>query len=1006
MKSARVTAILVVHDGATWLPEVVAALASQTRQIDRTIAIDTGSQDSSPKLLTGAKIPFTTIDRGDGFGTAVATAVSQLPPISQNELNPDYEEFIWLIHDDCAPAPNALEELLKAFENKPNIAMVGPKLIGWKNRDHLLEAGISIATQGSRWTGMESDEFDQGQHDGIKEVLSVSTAGALIRRKVYEEIGGFDENLSIFRDDVDFGWRVRMAGHAVLVTSNAVARHAQAAFNEIRSVDVDEAFLHHAHLLDRRNSAYVLLANSSWWMLPGLVLQIFTAAIFRSFGYLLAKLPGYAADELLALGQLFTRPDLLRNARRMRKSKKLLSARVAKPFMPTQIMQFRNAKDDVVNWFRVRLFPAPEMHLTSAQINEEEDFLVSNKQSNNWLRLLTNPGIGTAVLLFIYSILLAHGRLGPIAGGALPETPKGASDLWRLYAESWHQVGMGSNSATPTWVAVVAFVGTLFFGNAQFFTATLFIFAPLILFGAIFIWLRKITTHIWLAIFGGLLYALSPVALGTINSGRLGTMIALIALPITLNLLMGSLQIELLGYRKIFQLGLFFAIPVAFSLPFFLALAIGLALITAHEWEKTDVILRDKRLKLRAILLAIPFLVNLPWSSEALLHPSRFLLEPGLALAGGGPNLAFLSNPGGLGSPPWWLFAPFTVILFGTLISKSNAKYFSYVGLIFLAIAGIFASFQFPAHGASIGVPLWTGTFIAVATVTAISAGSIVLDNLRENLEKSAINYRHLISASLLIFSVFYLGSSMLWSSISKSPLHSISKPVLPEFLAVQPGVKTLVFRMNTESNLNFFISRDRDIYLGDPDVAPAMNKEITSSVKGIVAGTDINAARVLEAFGIKYLFVAAPAPDSLVRTIDGVGGFIRNSSTSAGVTWKVIGNPERIIFKDSEGNVTGLETNKIGATLNLSRVGIIRLSENYDRSWQVIGNGIRLEKTKNELGLPEFKITESGQYQLIHDGTIRRSLISLQLVALLVAIVMAAPAGRKRRDRNANEIV
>ncbi len=38
-----VTAVLVTHDGATWITEVVAALTSQSRKIDRLIAIDTDS---------------------------------------------------------------------------------------------------------------------------------------------------------------------------------------------------------------------------------------------------------------------------------------------------------------------------------------------------------------------------------------------------------------------------------------------------------------------------------------------------------------------------------------------------------------------------------------------------------------------------------------------------------------------------------------------------------------------------------------------------------------------------------------------------------------------------------------------------------------------------------------------------------------------------------------------------------------------------------------------------
>ena len=58
--------------------------------------------------------------------------------------------------------------------------MAGPKLLGWHDRTHLLEAGISIAGNGARWTGLEPLEYDQGQHDGVHDVLAVSTAGALI----------------------------------------------------------------------------------------------------------------------------------------------------------------------------------------------------------------------------------------------------------------------------------------------------------------------------------------------------------------------------------------------------------------------------------------------------------------------------------------------------------------------------------------------------------------------------------------------------------------------------------------------------------------------------------------------------------------------------------------------------------------------------------------------------------------------------------------------------------
>ena len=67
MSTQHVTALLVVHDGATWLPEVVASIASQKHSADQILALDTGSLDSSPKLLKGARIPVATLDREIGF---------------------------------------------------------------------------------------------------------------------------------------------------------------------------------------------------------------------------------------------------------------------------------------------------------------------------------------------------------------------------------------------------------------------------------------------------------------------------------------------------------------------------------------------------------------------------------------------------------------------------------------------------------------------------------------------------------------------------------------------------------------------------------------------------------------------------------------------------------------------------------------------------------------------------------------------------------------------------
>mgnify|MGYP006285214095 FL=1 len=334
LEDQYVTAIIVTHDGVTWLSEVVAALSSQKFKPNEIIAVDNGSIDGSPKLLRNAGIPVIAQNREAGFGSAIAAAVASLPKLEN-------DEWLWILHDDCAPDRNALKKLLTAALERPQVGIAGPKILGWYDRKHILEVGISITENGTRWTGLEEREHDQGQHDETKSVLAVSTAGMLIKRSLFEELGGFDPSLELFRDDIDLGWRTHIAGYSVICVGDAILYHAEAAASERRSVDVRDAVLRRPLLLDRRNAAFVLLANSSRWILPWVALQLLVTAVGRSIIYLLAKLPGYAADEIAAIGLLIFKPADLIKSRKFRKEGKYLSARVIKPFIPSRSVRYR-----------------------------------------------------------------------------------------------------------------------------------------------------------------------------------------------------------------------------------------------------------------------------------------------------------------------------------------------------------------------------------------------------------------------------------------------------------------------------------------------------------------------------------------------------------------------------------------------------------------------------------------------------------------------------------------
>ena len=1014
MSSHRVSAILVVHDGATWLPEVVASLASQTRPFDQIVAVDTGSVDVSAKLLKGARIPILTMARETGFGAAIASAVEKLPPSLENE-------WLWILHDDCAPAPGALEALLAAVDDRPSVVMAGPKLLGWHDRTHLLEIGISIATNGARWTGLEDSEYDQGQHDGITEVLAVSTAGALIRRSVFEELGGFDQNLELFRDDVDFGWRLHAAGHGAIVVTDAIAYHAQASATERRDVDVKGALLHRPLLLDRQNAAYVLLANATWWLLPLLALQLLGSAVIRAVGYLFAKLPGYAADEILAIGNLLVKPGELIKARRARKRTRLVSPGVVSRFIPSRAQQLRLAIDRGTASLRdFILKPTDESLLDESLLDlptekelEEED-LLTPVVSRKWSSIFRKPFVIIVIFLVLLTLIWSRNRIGAVSGGTLAPSPTGARDLWDFYFAPWHEVGLGSKSASPLWMPIIAIASIATLGNVSLFISLFFIAAPLLLFLSGHHLVKQVSENRFITVSAALVYAISPISISAVNTGRFGILVMMILAPFLVEVAMQWRKVDEFSIRKMSALSLLLALAFAFAPPFFIALLILTLMAIAHDVIEDRRVANKPRLysllARRALLLFAPLALTIPWSLEIVSSPKKFFIDIGLISAGGGANLAFTANPGGAGSLPWWLISPVILILAIGVFSIERARQISLIGGSFICIATISSTFTITGKGTTTPNYIYAGVFIALATLAALYASVAILDKVRERLIETHVNYRHFAVSALVIVSTAYAVTATGWIATqgANAPLQSAQGEVLPPYLAIETQSKTLVLRerlVGTTPSLNYYIARGSDVSLGDADVAPAEVAEINAAVTALADGSGVTSSNTFASFGVTYIFLKAPTQGTLVQTIDGLGGFTRASSTSAGIVWKVAGATGNLILTEASGKTSLLAPTSEPDEYMVTTPGVVTLTESYSRSWHLVQNGERLTRIKSELSLPQFSVEEVGPVLLFHDGSVRRGWISLHLIVLLTFALFAAPSGRRKREISEREL-
>src|SRR3954453_373015 len=161
-----VTAVVVGHEGAAWLPRLSEALWALNPRPDRLIAVDTGSTDETAELLAAMPgvEPVVSVSARTGFGTAVARGLEAhgFAPIPSphgpygDDGHMPVVEWLWLLHDDCAPAPKALEKLLLQATMSPNTGVWGPKLRLWPRDRELLEVGVTTSLGGRREPGRGS----------------------------------------------------------------------------------------------------------------------------------------------------------------------------------------------------------------------------------------------------------------------------------------------------------------------------------------------------------------------------------------------------------------------------------------------------------------------------------------------------------------------------------------------------------------------------------------------------------------------------------------------------------------------------------------------------------------------------------------------------------------------------------------------------------------------------------------------------------------------------------
>lgn len=208
----KVTVIIPNYNGLDFMETCIRALRNQTSDDFDILVVDNGSGDGSVEWLKAEGIPAIFLDCNTGFSGAVNTGIRAAAT-----------PYVILLNNDTEADPRYVEKLLQTMDASPSVFSVSPMMVQMHDRDKIDDAGDMYSVLGwayQRGVGREARRYRKPCH-----IFSACAGAAIYRRAVFDEIGLFDEMHFAYLEDLDVGYRAKIAGYYNRYCPEAVVSH-------------------------------------------------------------------------------------------------------------------------------------------------------------------------------------------------------------------------------------------------------------------------------------------------------------------------------------------------------------------------------------------------------------------------------------------------------------------------------------------------------------------------------------------------------------------------------------------------------------------------------------------------------------------------------------------------------------------------------------------------------------------------------------------------------------
>ncbi len=218
----KVAIVILNWNGRKYLEQFIPFILASTYSNQEVIVADNASTDDSVSFLRQQfpQVRVILLDRNYGFASGYNHALKKVT-----------SDYYVLLNSDVEVIPGWIEPIVELMQSDPLIGVCQPKILTFNKRDYFEYAGASggwidcLGYPFARGRIFDVCERDEHQYDNPLPVFWASGAAMFVKAPLFHQLGGLDDYFFAHQEEIDFCWRLQLAGYKVYVCPESVVYH-------------------------------------------------------------------------------------------------------------------------------------------------------------------------------------------------------------------------------------------------------------------------------------------------------------------------------------------------------------------------------------------------------------------------------------------------------------------------------------------------------------------------------------------------------------------------------------------------------------------------------------------------------------------------------------------------------------------------------------------------------------------------------------------------------------